>query len=1149
MAYDWQRRWIPIDIGSSDGTDETARARAAKAIWELRNTPDGVLFDEIRHVPCLILLGEPGMGKSRFVEREEQRLSSYLKNSADESILQKLDGSGSLDEVWRRLFGTDKYRNWKTGVHRLALFVDSVDQAGISAEHVVTAIANEFADADVSRLQLRLVCRDHDWSQTLADMLGHVWRGYDDTVGNVRVYQLAPLGLEDIGLAAAANRSGIKDPEQFLKEIEDADALPLATVPITLEMLLKETGYLTSSRVELYEHGLKRLLRGSEATSDLTYSELERRFEIASRIAATMMLSRKHSIKVELDDVPDTSSALAVSDLVSEVANENDEGLIRATLDTALFHGTSERTWAHQSFAEYLAAHCLSDKRITVEEILAKTLAPDEKFASDLRDTLRWLIEMRTDVLGEVIKRQPMLVLTTDLSHLNDGEFRKLFEAILSLEDPYVYSHETWNLRNFRAGHASAKSVLIPYLADTSRSQYLRLFVLRLVECLDIREIDDVLVRLALDKTEDQVLRQLAARRLGDVGSVEAKLRLKPYIFGRVDDPEDDLKGYALHALWPDHLTADELFNALSPPKKENYWGSYKAFLVADSIIDKLRAVDLPVALKWVAAQPRQHEAPYSLRDLPGKIMRKAWENIHVPSVMDAFAQTAVIRMSRFDGIFNEPPYSYSNSQALDEIHQDFKAKTSKRRKLVLKCLEFMPLKDVRSFRLIHRWPPFVVAGDLDWLLGLLDSEADEVLRDQLAQLVAGLFPNLVAQGNTISERYRDIDKVYKASARHPGLKKRTKQFFYVELDDPSAVSARKHHRTMKEIEENRKRQLAEVRPMAQLRYALDRVEAGDVLHLQSVIYALSHCPDGRSDSWNYYKPDLTDFPLWNSCDKETQESIVKAALSFVVDLDVIAPDSDENWYETSSVSSIELSGYLAIFLLRKANPSALDEVSANWWKRWSKVVVWYPNALSPDDGRSDYHRKTRALQKDILQTLYQYAPSVTLNNFRNLIVADDKRSSIVGQTLEKLDYLWNPAFETMLLEFLRASSLSPQGQRSILDFLLAKDSAEALRVAEAGIKSGYSNQNEKDVLVEFAASLMTSKSEFNWTVVWELIQNDDDIGRVIVENVAEEDWHAEKFVSKLSAPELVDLFIWLEERYATSEDPQVDGVHEVYRS
>ncbi len=59
-------------------------------------------------------------------------------------------------------------------------------------------LSNELADADVSRLHLRLVCRDHDWSLTLADTLEYLWRRHVDTEANVRVYQLAPLDLEDI---------------------------------------------------------------------------------------------------------------------------------------------------------------------------------------------------------------------------------------------------------------------------------------------------------------------------------------------------------------------------------------------------------------------------------------------------------------------------------------------------------------------------------------------------------------------------------------------------------------------------------------------------------------------------------------------------------------------------------------------------------------------------------------------------------------------------------------------------------------------------------------------------------------------------------------------------------------------------------------
>ena len=228
-----------------------------------------------------------------------------------------------------------------------------------------------------------------------------------------------------------------------------------------------------------------------------------------------MVLARKHSVITKEDDVHESSRSLAVSDLLSDAANHDDEPSIRATLKSALFHGTSARTWSHQSFAENLAAEFLSNENIPVEKILDMMLAPDQKFAPQLHDTLRWLIELRTDVLHEVLKRQPMLVLTTDVSHLGEDEFTKLFTAVLNMPDPYVYSLETWNLRKFRASHPSAQSVLLPYLADSRRSWYLRRFVLQLLECLEINEIDDELVKLALDNEEDQVLRQSGGTSLG----------------------------------------------------------------------------------------------------------------------------------------------------------------------------------------------------------------------------------------------------------------------------------------------------------------------------------------------------------------------------------------------------------------------------------------------------------------------------------------------------------------------------------------------------------------------------------------------------------------------------------------------------------
>ncbi len=1144
MGYDWKRRWFPLYEGGSGSAGATARAREAQALWQLRVTTDAVLFDEIRHVPCLILLGEPGIGKTYALQHEQRHIDSRISNDADKTLLVDLVTCNSIEDIRTQLFKHETYRDWKASNHRLTMFVDSLDQVGISVDEVIRLIGNELNAVDVRRLHLRLACRDHEWSLTLEDILRHVWRSRKEAPAIVRVYQLAPLAPEDIRYAGQDNNL---DPDVFVQRIEDADAWALATVPITLNMLLKTPEYLTNSRAELYEHALRELLKGPGATPYLTNVELLDHFKTASRIATVMMLSKTKVVNIDATGVLGAPSKLVISDLLSEVTTGSDERLIRDVLSSALFHGAQERRWAHQSFNEFLAARFLSNKNIPLNKILEMTLAPDGKFASHLHDTLRWLIEMRSDVLPEVIQRQPMLVLRADLSHLSEDEVRTIYEGVLSLDDPYIYSHEAWNLSKFQASHPCAKDILLPYLTDTKRSPYLRLFVLRLMEHLGIREIDDALVRLALDKNEEQVLRRLAARRICDAGSDESKLQLKPYIYGRNDDPEDELKGYALQALWPDHLTAGELFAAISPPKRENLWGSYKTFLFDDSIADKLQVVDLPTALKWVAAQPPQYEMSFSLRDLPGKIMRKAWENIQVPGVMEAFAETAAAMMTRFDdGLFGQAPHSYPPDKALDNFESGFAANTEHRRELALRCLPHLLDEQGREFQLIDCWPPIVVADDLEWLLGLLDSETDVVRQKQLVQLIAGIFPGLGSQGATLSERYKDIEKVYEASERHPALEERMQRFFVSVLKDPIVVSNRERHRKLKEIEENQKRELAKIRPIERLEEALGRIEKGDTLQWLGVISALSHSPDGRGEPWNF-KPDLMDFPLWHSCDTETQERIVEAARTYLIRQDAVSTaDSSEDWYDTGRIPYVELHGYLAIFLLFKADTNALHQLPADRWKRWAKIIVWYPDNILLDVGRTDYRREIRELQQDLLRRLHENDPRAFTDTLRTLLLSEDQRNSYIGQTLRKVEHLRDSGLEPILLSLLQDATLSPKGQRSILDFLLAKPNAEAQRIAEARISSGSTNQNEKALLAEFAVSLLTNAREFDRSMVWELFHSDDAVGRSIVEKIAEEDRHTARIATKLSAPELVDLFIWLEERYPTSEDPKFDGAHTV---
>ena len=1127
MIYDWERRWLPRDIGDQTNGDSPARARAFQAVWQLQNASQGVLLEDLRHVPCLILLGEPGMGKTYTLRREQSSLDDSPLAGLVRSHHIDLAGSQSAEDVRVQLFDSEIYREWKSGTHRLILFIDSVDQARTPVDQVITAICNELTAAVISRLKLRLVCRDYDWSLSLADALRHCWRNIDGAP--VRVYQLAPLNADDIRLAAKANG---KDPDVIIRQFEDAKALPLATIPITLEMLL-QTDEMTDSRVDLYRSGIRRLCGLSDESVPLTEKARIARFEIAARLAAVMALGDKYSIDIDGNTALNDSS-LGIQELLLNGDLEDEERLLRATLNCALFQGTTQRIWAHQSFVEYLAAHFLGQDSVSVDKLLQITTTPDGRFAPQLHETLRWLMDMRHDFLKEVIKRQPMLALMSDLSHLSEREYRNFVKTLLSLDDPYVYSNETWELRKYRATHPCAGQVLLPYLQDNEGNVYWRRFVMDLLECHGYPDMEDTLVGLALNEYEDRVLRRLAARGLKKVGSVDAKLELKPYVFGQEDDPDDEIKGYALRALWPYHLTVDELFNALTPPKQESYGGSYRVFLIENSIVNDLSPTELPTALKWVAAQPSRHEMPISLQELPGKIMRKAWDNRHIPGVLKAFAQTAISTdLVRFDGLFGRRPNTYPSNIEIDEFENAFVQDTQYRRELVLMCLPYLGASDENAWRLAHTWPPIVVPADLDWLLGLLESETEETRRGQLAELVACLFRS-------------DVEKVYYASERHPEVKERTKHYFESKLDDPNVISEREHFSKLKEIDEQIALQRAEARPFERLQEALEQLEAGKYVQWLNVVYALSVGPPSGA-SWQF-EPDLTEFPNWKSCNDILRVRIIQNALTYVLRFQYRSSDSyDENWYFTNQISHAELAGYRALFLLLKMSSAKLDEIPSARWRKWSKIIVWFPlTQIILNDGRTADHERTRDQQLDLLRRLYRIAQPALLENLRDLLTAEDGSDLSIGQTLDKVEHLWDSALEDTLLDLLYESSLSAKGQRSLLDFLLKRENVAAVACAEEFISSGYSDEEQKCLLIEFCTSLMASASKYDWTIVWNVISSCDDLGKAIVENVAKEERLDAKFGAHLNARELADLFIWTQERYPSSEDPQIDGVHMV---
>ena len=71
---------------------------------------DVFTLDEVSDIPCLVLLGEPGMGKSNEIERIYK---AQIVDENNEKLYFPLSSFGNEDRLIRDIFQSDKINQWK----------------------------------------------------------------------------------------------------------------------------------------------------------------------------------------------------------------------------------------------------------------------------------------------------------------------------------------------------------------------------------------------------------------------------------------------------------------------------------------------------------------------------------------------------------------------------------------------------------------------------------------------------------------------------------------------------------------------------------------------------------------------------------------------------------------------------------------------------------------------------------------------------------------------------------------------------------------------------------------------------------------------------------------------------------------------------
>lgn len=787
--FDWKRFWYRQ--GTSFQLTDGGYLADPDGRWGGYLNAAAVAFDQLKQIPCLVLLGEPGIGKTRALAEARRQNEHEAADSGDAVQWFDLHAYQSDTRLESTILGDETVRNWLAGSHQLHLYLDGLDEALLRIETVTDLLSQVLEGLPRERMLLRIACRGDDWPKGFENRLKRLWR-----TDELPIYTLAPLRRRDV--SAAARARGLEEAA-FLAEVERAGVVPFAIKPITLMLLLnsyQRAGRLPSTQAELYERGCEILCEESNEhrreTRQLGMHTATERLAAASCIAAATVFSNRYAVWTALDrgEVPEADLS------AHEIVRTLDDGLgveesaIREALATGLFVAPSvgERAWAHQTYAEYLAARFVA-QYMTSQQVLQILLDQSGKLVPQLRAVAAWIASLIPETFEAFAAVDPEAMLRADLASAEPANRACLVRALLATYDAEDALDRDPALRRRYAAlaHPTLADQLRPYIVDSTKGVIVRRVAVEIAAACDLRSLQPELTKLALDTDQLPHLRARSADALAAVGGSAKVTTLRTLAFGQAeDDPDDDLKGTALRALWPAHLSARELFSILTPPQNDRYYGAYAAYLLG-GFESRLAPEDLPAALEWAERHATLQRGDH-FHGVVDRILLAAWAQLEREDVLQGFARTALKRLEshqsivvvdadasdmRGDGSGEQNSRSFAKLLQIDE----------RRHSVLDVMLQLIAAGDRDPFPLIYGETALIMHDDVGWLISRLRSETSESMARVQARAI-----RLSADLSDPNQ----LDAILLACADIPALAEEYRWLLEpVMLDSPEAARAR----------------------------------------------------------------------------------------------------------------------------------------------------------------------------------------------------------------------------------------------------------------------------------------------------------------------------------------------------------------------
>lgn len=328
----------------------------------------------LREIPYVVLLGEPGGGKTTVLLSEAER-----HETRPIKVRSLLNGASAQGTKW---------------------FLDALDEYRSDGQQAdkIYRLANVIGNAGVQSWWLS--CRAEDWRNE-AD-LQSIREVRATTDGQpIVVVQLQALDYQEA--AAILRALGEGDPESFLDKAYAMGAEAFTHNPLSLQLLHKAVGDAGSwpkTRYALFDAAARNLAH--EESPDRKYDHQRPSPDVimqaAERSNLILLVSGARALWRSNAMPPDTGRDRR--ELISHHDLGIDHALLRYTLDTALYRGEGEAFEPmHRTIAEFTAARALASAvkgesgraAFPLGRALALITAQDGCAPSELRGLFAWL--------------------------------------------------------------------------------------------------------------------------------------------------------------------------------------------------------------------------------------------------------------------------------------------------------------------------------------------------------------------------------------------------------------------------------------------------------------------------------------------------------------------------------------------------------------------------------------------------------------------------------------------------------------------------------------------------------------------------------------------------------------------------------------